>query len=217
MTMATPPRLATWLLLHLASGDHPHALVGDLVEQFQRRSSVIWYWRQALTAIATGAAHDISEHLVLGIRAIALWYLLSWCAAELTIRIHHSLGLIVWNWTIAHDFDTLRLMWFGQPRYNPSLLVATCLNAMVIGWIIARLNRRHLAATILSCMAFSAAYVVVARQLWYMLWPVTFENAPFVATIPFVVALLGAPMGLLVGGLLASDPPESTRAQLIDG
>jgi hypothetical protein len=46
-----PPTLATWMLKHLALCDRNDALEGDLLEEFQRRRSGGWYWRQVLGAI----------------------------------------------------------------------------------------------------------------------------------------------------------------------
>ncbi len=49
--MNVPPVMATWLLRHLVLGDRNEALEGDLLEEFQRRGSASWYWRQVLGAI----------------------------------------------------------------------------------------------------------------------------------------------------------------------
>jgi len=46
-----PPATATWMLRHLLSGGRNEALEGDLLEEFQRRCSASWYWRQVLGAI----------------------------------------------------------------------------------------------------------------------------------------------------------------------
>jgi hypothetical protein len=115
MTLATPPRAATWLLMQLASGPQRSALVGDLQEQFHRGRSTGWYWSQVLAAIAVGAVHDGKHHLVVVGRAVALWFVLSYAAMYLTFFLHHFFGLIVWNWTVQHDLDMLRVLWFGRP------------------------------------------------------------------------------------------------------
>src|SRR4051812_9898240 len=55
-----PPRLATWLLQRLGIGAHNDALLGDLVERYQRHdANPSWYWRQVVLAIATGHADAI--------------------------------------------------------------------------------------------------------------------------------------------------------------
>ena len=72
MTATRPPALATWLLKHAASGND--ALVGDLLEEHCRRRSDVWYWRQALTAVALNLSRETL--LVLGV--VALFLIGSW-------------------------------------------------------------------------------------------------------------------------------------------
>jgi hypothetical protein len=59
MSVSQPPRLATWLLQHLASSPRRESLVGDLIEQYRNGRSATWYWRQVLTAILVGATRDV--------------------------------------------------------------------------------------------------------------------------------------------------------------
>jgi hypothetical protein len=68
MTKIRPPVLATWLLKHVARGND--ALVGDLFEEQRRRCSVVWYWRQVLTAVVVNLSREAL--LVLGIVAVFL-------------------------------------------------------------------------------------------------------------------------------------------------
>jgi hypothetical protein len=46
----TPPRLAAYLLRRCLPQNEP--LVGDLLEEFDRRQSRLWFWWQVLAAIA---------------------------------------------------------------------------------------------------------------------------------------------------------------------
>jgi preprotein translocase subunit SecY len=68
MTEMRPPVLATWLLEHAARGNH--ALVGDLFEEYRRRRSSVWYWRQVLTVVVVSLSREAL--LVLGIVALFL-------------------------------------------------------------------------------------------------------------------------------------------------
>jgi preprotein translocase subunit SecY len=68
MTDLRPPALATWLLKRAARGND--ALVGDLFEEHRRRRSVVWYWRQVLTAVVVNRSRETL--LVLGIVALFL-------------------------------------------------------------------------------------------------------------------------------------------------
>jgi hypothetical protein len=54
-----PPLLATWLLDHLVPGVKNEALVGDLLEDFHRRQSVTWYWRQVFMAVLSGSLTEL--------------------------------------------------------------------------------------------------------------------------------------------------------------
>ena len=68
MTQMRPPVLATWLLKHAAGAND--ALVGDLFEEHRRRCSVVWYWKQVLTAVVVTRSRE--GLLVLGIVALFL-------------------------------------------------------------------------------------------------------------------------------------------------
>jgi len=61
MSASRPPRLASWLLRHLASSPQRESLAGDLIERYHQGQSATWYWRQVLAAILAGAIRDIRE------------------------------------------------------------------------------------------------------------------------------------------------------------
>jgi hypothetical protein len=52
MTAERPPALALWLLRRFAASKWNDALTGDLIEEYRRRRSPWWCWRQVLSAIA---------------------------------------------------------------------------------------------------------------------------------------------------------------------
>lgn len=49
------PRAATWLLERFGSRSRFEPRIGDLVEQFEQGRSRLWYWRQAMGALAVAA------------------------------------------------------------------------------------------------------------------------------------------------------------------
>ena len=49
MTTRHPPRVALWLLNRILPAGDP--LTGDLVEEFGRRGSRLWFWRQTAGAV----------------------------------------------------------------------------------------------------------------------------------------------------------------------
>lgn len=59
MTAVQPPRLAVALLNRFVPDNEP--LAGDLVEEFRRRRSRLWFWRQVLVAIAIGSVQKARE------------------------------------------------------------------------------------------------------------------------------------------------------------
>jgi preprotein translocase subunit SecY len=66
MTDRQPPTLATWLLTRAVRRND--ALVGDLLEEYRRGRSAVWYWRQVLTAVVVGGTQATA--LALGVVAI---------------------------------------------------------------------------------------------------------------------------------------------------
>src|SRR5216684_4519442 len=72
MQVTQPPRLATWLLERLASGEKRESVIGDLAEQYQHGRSLTWYWRQVLSTILVGVMKDLREHRLLAIRSVIL-------------------------------------------------------------------------------------------------------------------------------------------------
>jgi preprotein translocase subunit SecY len=68
MTEQQPPALATWLLKRAARGNEP--LVGDLLEEYRRGRSALWYWRQVLTTVVVGGSKAAA--LALGVVAVYL-------------------------------------------------------------------------------------------------------------------------------------------------
>jgi hypothetical protein len=65
MKPSKPPALANWMLEHLLLGGRNEALAGDLLEEFQRRRSVAWYWRQVVGAIFAGFSNEIRADWVM--------------------------------------------------------------------------------------------------------------------------------------------------------
>ena len=59
MTVPAPPAMATWLFEHVVPGNENEALAGDLLEEFHRRGSAAWYWRQVLGAMVAGFSKQL--------------------------------------------------------------------------------------------------------------------------------------------------------------
>jgi hypothetical protein len=57
-----PPTLAIWLLERFAHSVTKEALIGDLIEKFFQGRSRLWFWKQAVVAIAASALNDLGQH-----------------------------------------------------------------------------------------------------------------------------------------------------------
>src|SRR5712691_6003169 len=137
MSAVPPPGVAVWLLKRLGPGDTNESLAGDLMEEYQRRRSPAWYWKQVLIAIAAGAGHDIRVHKLLAVRAIV-----TGCV---------TLGLLASPLT-AFAVNVLAKQappsWWTYHRYYPRVVEVVAMTLMCIaafgsGWIVARLHRAH--------------------------------------------------------------------------
>ncbi len=117
MTSAHPPLLASWLLERFCTDP---GLAGDLIEEYQRRQSIRWYWKQTLMAVGAYSTAQIREHKWLALRAVGtgyvIYYLLNvmllkgvvrpWMAPDTLIEkgVYMALGYGLWlanGWAIA--------------------------------------------------------------------------------------------------------------------
>src|SRR5258708_23099521 len=58
--MKKPPAVAMAILSYL--GDRADSIVGDLVEEYRAGRSRLWFWRQAVSAVAFGVIRQIRHH-----------------------------------------------------------------------------------------------------------------------------------------------------------
>jgi hypothetical protein len=72
-----PPACAIWLVAHFGDRYRRDALLGDLVEEYQRRRSKAWFWRQAAIVLLVGARSRLSRHLPALRTLLTFWCLLA--------------------------------------------------------------------------------------------------------------------------------------------
>jgi hypothetical protein len=198
MNSNDPPPLATWLLQRFGAKE---ALVGDLIEQYQRGRSGVWYWRQALRAILVGAYHDLRGHKWLALRTILAAYG-SWVLYLLFLQppVRTVWGRIVWI-RILPPF-ILEVV-FG--------LIALGVPAAAMGWIIARLNGRHKAAMVFAVAVFVLLPVQVPELIRRLANAV--NDPRYVAALSTQLASMIIVFGsVLLGGL--SVPPDKQHLSL---
>ena len=188
MRSAKPPALAAWLLEHVRFCSTDVALAGDLQEEFQRRQSSAWYWRQALIAILSGFASDLCHAKALAVRAIAL----SWAV---------SFGvLVLGRWALAE---------LARPRVfaaGTASLALTFLAGAAGGWLVALTHRGIRNAVRVACGIALSGW---AATMIALLKPHA-SQAPLgriAAAILLVYVLVLA--GFVAGGLFVAPKSET--------
>jgi hypothetical protein len=126
-----PPIMATWMLKHLVLGDRNEALEGDLLEEFHRRRSATWYWRQVLGAML------LSYSNVLRTGWVVIWtivFAVSWVYGlyEITRLIAHSPVQVPFgNWIRREPYH-------GWPILFPEVMVAFIAAALAVYLVLTR-------------------------------------------------------------------------------
>jgi hypothetical protein len=198
MRAIEPPALPTWLLARLLVGQHRDALVGDLVEEYRRGRSSLWYWRQSLIAIVTASTEGAWRHAGLTLGTVLVGVALP----RLFVTVNRWLGwrwnlwLYSWYrptviWLFRHDFDA------AVPLVPQGLtgVADYCVLLAAAAWTMSRWRpqQRGLVATTLMLMEFGARAPVLAGTLgnwlhaptneiafsgafWYAIW--TFVAVP---------------------------------------
>jgi hypothetical protein len=82
-TSSQPPTLATWLLKRFEAPRCADPLIGDLLEEYGRGRSKLWYWKQCLAAIVVGVYQDIRTHKLLAIRGALTGFVVLFVAGRL--------------------------------------------------------------------------------------------------------------------------------------
>lgn len=135
MKPSKPPTLATWLLEHICSGPNDDALAGDLLEEYNRRRSAAWYWRQVLTGIVSNCASEVRHHRLLATQAIVITWAVGYGA------------FLLGRWLVVEFFM------HGVRQPGLALWVICLLGALVSGLIVALLSRRHRNTVLLTSAA----------------------------------------------------------------
>lgn len=109
MKSSKPPALASWMLEHLTLGPTNEALAGDLLEDFQRRRSAAWYWRQVLGAIVLSFLNELGQHwvtLTAQFIFVGIWV---WVCAYCDFAVHRY--FVTWAMGRQHYAWAVWLVW----------------------------------------------------------------------------------------------------------
>jgi len=192
MKPSNPPALATWLLEHTRFSATDGAIAGDLVEEFHRRGSVAWYWRQVLVAIVVGCASEVRRHPALAIRAI----LVTWAA---------NYGAILLGRRLMEELFGRRL---PGPASQLALWAICFFGGIASGLVVALLHRRHRNAMLLTSAGALLGWALVAILLLKKgALQHSFTQIAAVTIVYYLVALTG----FVIGGFLLT-PASKTGA-----
>jgi hypothetical protein len=187
MKPSKPPTLATWLLEHICSNTNADALAGDLLEEYNRRRSAAWYWRQVLIGIVTSCASEVRHHRLLATQAIVI----TWAAGYG--------ALLLGRWLVVEFFM------HGVLQPALALWVICLLGALVSGLIVALLNRRHRNAVLLTSAATLLGWGLLESILLNKGGSLQ-QNLVF-AIIYYLVAV----PGFTIGGFLFTRVPKTPQ------
>jgi hypothetical protein len=181
----TSPPVATWLLQCCGADE---ALIGDLVEQYGRRRSSLWYWQETLVAMFLCCGRTIVNHKWLALRAIFTGWLV-WFIWD--VMLPRSLErLALGGGTLASHVWTMYA--------NGAVTLVSQAGWVANGWIIGRLHRPYQAAMVLVYGGFS---LIIGLPI--VLRPVV-AVAGYPRHDPTPGGIVLAIVSLLVGGLLSA-------------
>ncbi len=164
MNSRTTPRAATWLLERLGSRSRYEPLIGDLVEQFAAGRSRLWYWRQAIGALARHVLGPLRTHapsfiaaILIGCLLTSLWQLGCTLAFQ---SVYVNLAEVK-----QHPWTLEALLRLAGMQANMASEYALCFTS---GWLVTRVHRAHQRAVL---AAFAAALIAghlptIARLLF---------------------------------------------------
>jgi hypothetical protein len=207
--MKSPPALATVLLNRL--GPRDPSIVGDLYEEFGAGRSRAWFWRQAIAAVAYGAAADIRCAPGRAIVAIATGWSVTAAVFLVGDRIADGLAGFLWQWS--------RQAAYADGIWWPFYVVASIVTYAGFGLsavVVARVNQcrpamllTYVASTFtLLAMVGLLFQILIVRQVAVPL-PHPLFYAVF-TTLPFFwhSGILLVPLTMLCGGAIAAGRKE---------
>lgn len=128
----------------------------------------MWYWQQALAAIAVHVTADIVTHKLVAVRAIVAGWMALWLFSFVGAEINRFMSgwfldrLILVFWT--HPFP---MMWATQLSFRPAL----ALGYLVSGWVVGQLHGTNrpaismaFAATVLLWTAYDEVQTALTRS-----------------------------------------------------
>ena len=208
MTFRRPPAAASWCLVHLSDPDE--GLLGDLTEEYQRRQSPLWYWRQVAIAIVVTFTRSVWSHKLETVQAVFT----AMSALTLAVRVIVEPGM----WLAGTLFNR---GWSSPPESWNSVFTwidagLWFAGAIGTGALVARLHASRRATMTLAILLFIAAWNMPE---WYRLAENAIATGP--RFVPYlvnsIVHFMIVSAGLSLGSLYAPSRPsrpglETSRA-----
>jgi hypothetical protein len=146
MKPSVPPALATWLLSRLLTGEKSESLIGDLMEQYQRGRSRVWYWRQTVSALGLNAVAATSTHKWLAMTVLTLGVCLPYVYMSIPGWVFVTLDgwyprLI--NWLLKEDLNAIRQVTYRLHLWGLTATIVCCSMIAGVTWIMTVLNPRQ--------------------------------------------------------------------------
>jgi hypothetical protein len=197
MSQVKPPRIATWLLNRIVSGNNRESLIGDLIEQYQRRRSRAWYWRQVVMAIVMDTAKQVRDHRLLSVRANVVGFgvlVILQTGVQSGLRNHPFHGAV---WIGGHMVEGAQ--WMALVVWYIWLPMAGAFD----GWIVGRLHHAQRSAMV---RVFAGCFITW-QVLQLCIWMATVDLSNgfslrlyvFSSFILFVTILVGGLWGVSAG------------------
>jgi hypothetical protein len=181
-------RRANWLLERLAVDG---AVAGDILEEYERRRSRIWFAKQVTVAVCAGVWNPVRDDKLIVLRAMFI----GWGAVS------------AWSLLIGYPWQLLR-SWPPGPSLAPAKVFLTLLFLLAtnaaVAWVLARIEHTRRAITLLAFLIFqSACYVYASYEEGRRLMVDSIDQPRFRPYLAFYVGeLLAMVVGIVVGGIL---------------
>jgi len=179
--MNKPPGLAMAILTRLGPQDQP--MVGDLIEEYTTGRSRMWFWRQALAAVAAGAIRGIRDQPLRAVGAVALgWAVLALVFVLFGDKAANGLAKLVWNWN--------RAVGYGSNVWWPFQITAAFVSYAgfaLSAFVVARLHRGNPA--MLLAYVTSVAIALVAGAVAIEVLTYLYDRVPLPHPLFYVVSV----------------------------
>ena len=176
MTLVNPPLLASWLLELTNTDAWRAAVAGDLFEEYQRRRSPAWFWKQVAFVVGNALMKDVRQHWAQSLRALLVLFITFHGCELLLSHIRYSEGPLT-------KAAIPGLLAFGFAKS----FVAAASGGMAV----ALTNRKFRATMVLFCAVFFACNFIWQDVRWWWRYPPMFFGLEHLSAVIMLTGFLG--------------------------